>query len=49
MESQYEAYADYLERMYEKTDDLTPVDKDIYPDYFYLPKLQEWQEWSDVD
>ena len=44
MEALYKAYADYLDRMYEETDDLVLVDETTVPDDVNLPAVQEWAD-----
>ena len=38
------AYAEYLDRMIEETDELALVETSTVPDGISLPKLQEWAE-----
>lgn len=40
----YVAYASYLERMLEQTEELTPVWRDSVPDTVNLPVLEEWSD-----
>ena len=42
MDTIYETIAQYLERMYQESDDLTHVDLFSVPQHISLEKLQEW-------
>ena len=42
MNSFFTAYAEYLERMYDESDDLIPLDEDTIPDEFDLDRIREW-------
>ena len=44
MSALYEAYAEYLERMLQQSDELTPVDESTVPDEVNWPVLQEWAD-----
>ena len=45
MSALYEAYAEYLDRMFDRSDDLVEVDVDSIPDEVD-PSLS-WLEWAD--
>ena len=47
MSALYEAYAEYLERMLDESDDLTLVDSTSVPADVNIPLLLEWAELSD--
>ena len=42
MSELYTAYADYLERMLDESDELTLVDEATVPDSINWPVLEEW-------
>ena len=42
MSELYKAYAEYLERMLEDSDDLTQVDPESVPEGLDLTALEEW-------
>ncbi len=46
MDTIYETIAQYLERMYQESDDLAHVDLFTVPQHINLPALQEWA-WVD--
>ena len=46
MSELYTAYAEYLERMLQESDDLVIIDSTTVPDWVNVPLMEEW---SDLD
>jgi hypothetical protein len=46
MSELYIAYSEYLDRMYQESDDLAHVDLFSVPHHINLEKLQEWADVS---
>ena len=44
MSALYEAYAEYLERMLDESDELSLVDEATIPEGVSLPLLEEWAD-----
>lgn len=42
----YRAYAEYLERMLEESDELALVSSNTIPDWVNLPLFEEWAQAS---
>ena len=47
MSALYEAYAEYLDQMFDQSDDLMSVDLETVPDS--LTVTLSWLEWADFD
>ena len=44
MSALYEAYAEYLERMLQESDELELIAQETIPDGISLPLLEEWAD-----